>query len=140
MGSVALRILQAMIRYTGTGVFIWIILATCWMPSGCSVDPNKLAGTWQAVAFFENGKSVSTALDSVRLHLAKNAGYEFRSQGFYQEAGSYRIAASYLFLEDTTVVPKKERTVKVLFLSSDTLKIEMKQAGNRQVLFFKRQS
>ena len=140
MGSGALRILQAMIRYSGTGSFIWVLLATYWMQSGCTVDPNKLTGTWQAVAFYENGKTVSAPLDSVRLHLAVNAGYEFRSQGFYQESGSYRVAASYLFLEDTTVVPKKERTVKVLFLSSDTLKIEMKQSGNRQVLFFKRQS
>ncbi|MBK8969365.1 MAG: hypothetical protein IPM36_22400 [Lewinellaceae bacterium] len=79
-------------------------------------------------------------LDSVRLQLTENAGYVFKSQGFYQEAGSYRVAASYLFLEDTTVVPNKERTVKVLFLSSDTLKIEMKLSGNKQVLFLKRQS
>lgn len=127
-------------RITGTGVFIGVLLTTFWTQSGCAVDPNKLTGSWQAVAFFENGKTVSAPLDSVRLHLTENAGYEFKSQGFYQEAGSYRVAASYLFLEDTTVVPKKERTVKVLFLSSDTLKIEMKLSGNRQVLFFKRHS
>ncbi|MCB0534085.1 MAG: hypothetical protein H6574_05210 [Lewinellaceae bacterium] len=129
-----------MTRYTETGFFICFLLANCLMHPGCTVDPNKLTGTWQAVAFFENGKTVSAPLDSVRLYLTNNAGYAFKSQGYYQEAGSYRVAASYLFLEDTTVVPKKERTVKVLYLSSDTLKIEMKKSGNRQVLFFKRQS
>ncbi|MEZ4942572.1 MAG: hypothetical protein R3D58_16980 [Saprospiraceae bacterium] len=127
-------------RFTKTGVFAWIFLAVFWTQSGCSVDPHKLPGNWQAVAFFENGKTVAVPLDSVRLQLTENAGYVFKSQGFYQEAGSYRVAASYLFLEDTTVVPNKERTVKVLFLSSDTLKIEMKLSGNKQVLFLKRQS
>jgi hypothetical protein len=120
--------------------WIGILLIIGFLIGSCAVDADKLIGEWQAVAFFENGHSVQTELDSVSLHFTGTSFFEFRSQGFYREAGSYRVSASYLFLEDTTAKPKQERTVKILYLSADTLKIEMKQAKNKQVLFFKRKS
>jgi hypothetical protein len=106
--------------------------------TACSLDVKQLIGHWQAVAFFENGQSLAAPLDSVALTFAENGYYEFRSIGFYREAGPFRLDGKLLFLNDTTQKPAKERTLKVLFLSADTLKIQMQKAGQEQVLFFKK--
>lgn len=102
----------------------------------CSVQEKDLAGSWQATAFYENGQSVASKLDSVALWLTPQGGYAFRSQGFYREAGSYRVSAKYLFLTDTTQIPAKEHIVRILYISADTLKIRMSHDGKEQVLFF----
>jgi hypothetical protein len=105
----------------------------------CSVQEKDLTGSWQAAAFFENGQSVASNLDSVSLQITPEGGYEFRSQGFYREAGAYRLSAKYLFLTDTTQIPAKEHIVKILYISADTLKIRMSAGGKEQVLFFARE-
>lgn len=133
-----LRILPAMRNYSQ--LFLKIILGACPLIFACTIEPGELEGHWQAVAFYENGHDVKTELDSVRIHFAPDNNYEFRSQGFYQETGTYRISASYVFLSDTTVKPKQERIIKILYLSEDSLKIEMKANQQKQVLFFKRKS
>ncbi len=114
------------------------MLACCCSQIACTFDQNQLAGNWQAVAFYENGKTRNVPLDSVVISLDNQGGYQFRSQGFYQESGSYRISASYLFLTDTSVRPALQHTVKVLDVSDDSLKIEMSSADKTQVLFFAR--
>ncbi|MBK9338492.1 MAG: hypothetical protein IPM98_18940 [Lewinellaceae bacterium] len=78
---------------------------------------------------------MQTPLDSVSLRLTAEGGYEFRSLGYYREAGSYRVSGSHLFLTDTTRQPNKEHTVKVLHLSADSLKVLMADGKKRQVLF-----
>lgn len=106
---------------------------------GCALDIGKLAGAWQAVAFYENGQRVATNLDSVSLQLAAEGQYIFRSQGFYTECGPYRVSRQFLYMTDTTRQPAEERIVKVLYLSGDSLKIRMNAAGKEQVLFLARQ-
>lgn len=106
--------------------------------AACALDQHTLAGQWQAVAFYENGHTVHTALDSVALHLTPEGGYEFRSQGYYRESGNYRVSANYLFLTDDTATPPKEHVVKVLYLSADSLKLQMSNDKKEQVLFFAR--
>lgn len=118
----------AMLRY----LLIFICLFSC------SLHEKDVAGEWQAVAFFENGQSQAANLDSVSLRLSPEGGYEFRSQGFYREAGSYRVSVRYLFMTDTTQTPAKEHIVKVLYLSEDTLKVRMAHEDKEQVLFFAR--
>lgn len=78
-------------------------------------------------------------LDSVRLVFSPDGQYEFRSVGFYREQGPFRLSGSHLFLTDTTEKPAKEHVLRVLFLSSDTLKILMKKGDAEQVLFLKKQ-
>lgn len=105
----------------------------CW--AACELDKAHLAGDWQAVALYELGQSVNAELDSVRLSFQDEGMYEFRSIGFYREAGPFRSSGQYLFLTDTTVRPARDRTLRVLFLSEDTLKIRMQKGGNEQVVF-----
>lgn len=121
-------------------IFNCLILVVCLGMTACTLEQEKLIGQWQAVAFYENGKTLTVALDSVALHINENEGYEFRGQGKYQELGTYRLAANYLFLTDTSVRPVQEHTLKILFLSTDSLKIEMKKENKAQVLFFERRN
>ena len=101
----------------------------------CMLDKENLTGTWQAVAFYEGGHDVRTRLDSVSLLLRPDGGYAFNSQGQYRESGTYRTSAAFLFLTDTSTQPPLEHTLKVLYLSPDTLKIKMMRDTNEQVLF-----
>ena len=119
-------------------MFRYLILFTFICLVACALHENDVAGDWQAVAFYENGKSNPVKLDSVTLRLSPEGGYDFRSQGFYREAGSYRVSVRYLFLTDTTQTPAKDHIVKVLYLSADTLKIRMSHENKEQVLFFAR--
>ena len=104
----------------------------------CTIKQEDIAGRWQAAGFYENGRQVPAKLDSIALSFFADGGYEFRSQGFYRESGSYRLSVRYLFLTDTTVQPPAEHVLKVLYVSGDSLKIRMNQKGNEQVLFFSR--
>ena len=101
----------------------------------CTLDESDLSGDWRAVAFYENGASVQAPLDSVALALTPDGHYSFTSTGFYREEGHYRCSMRYLFLNDTTVQPARERMVQVLFVSQDTMKIKMGKDGKEQVLF-----
>jgi len=113
-------------------VFSVLVLACLW---GCSPDPALVPGTWKAAAFFEDHKRVKTPLDSVALVLSPEGGYSFSSIGYYRESGPYRLSGTYLHLTDTTDNPHREHTVKILHVSSDTLKLLMRSGEKRQVLF-----
>jgi|1048.fasta_scaffold01026_6 hypothetical protein len=108
--------------------------------SACTVDEQELGGTWQAVAFFENGKSVNLPLDSVQLKLLTSHVYQYRSIGLYAEAGYWESTVNYLLLTDTTSANKTQRLIKVVYQSSDSLKLKMEQDGKEQVLFFHKKS
>lgn len=104
----------------------------------CTVDQQKLVGSWQAVAYFEMSQTVNTPLHDVRLTFSATGDYSFNSIGLYEELGQYRVAGKYLFLLDTTVVLPKERAVKIHYLSNDSLKIGMEADGKRSAVFFGR--
>lgn len=118
-------------RYLLFGIFIFFA-------TGCAVDDKTLAGTWKAEAFYENGQTANLSIDSVTLMIGSDYRYEFRSQGFYKEAGTWKTAVNYLFFTDTTVQPAQERMLKVLYQSNDSLKLRMERNGAEQVLFLGR--
>lgn len=103
--------------------------------SACALDADRLTGRWRAVALYQAGQKVAAPLDSVRLIFHGMERFEFHSAGFYYETGPFRTSGKHLFLTDTTLHPAKEHTLKVLYLSDDTLKIQMKKEAAEQVLF-----
>jgi hypothetical protein len=104
----------------------------------CSIDQKILHGTWQAAAYFEMGKTVDTPLDAVRISFSPSGDYQFKSIGYYEEKGQYRVAGKYLFLLDTTTLAAKERAVKILHIAADSLKIGMEADGKKSTVFFAR--
>ncbi|HRI60821.1 MAG TPA: hypothetical protein PK228_13880 [Saprospiraceae bacterium] len=108
--------------------------------TACALDIDLLTGQWHAVAFYEKGQSLDAPLDSVALVFSGEGQYEFRSMGLYRERGPFRVSGTHLFLTDTTEKPAQEHVLNILFLSADTLKIQMKKGDSEQVLFLKKQS
>lgn len=108
--------------------------------SACAIDEQEIGGTWQAVAFFENGRSINIPLDSVQLKLSESRVYRYRSIGLYSEAGHWESTINYLLLTDTTSVNKTQRLIKVVYQSSDSLKLKMEQDGKEQILFFQKKT
>lgn len=115
-----------------------LLLIPVFLTEGCALDESSLAGDWRATAFYENGQTVNTKIDSVRLSIYPDHHYQFYSQGFYQEAGTWKSSINYLFFNDTTANPPKERMLKVLFQSADSIKLKMESNGAEQVLFLGR--
>ena len=105
----------------------------------CTIDQQKLPGKWQAVAYFEDGKTVQTPLDSVRITLSSSGEYTFNSIGYYSENGTYRVAGQHLMLQEKGGENNAEKSLKILFLSADSLKIGMQAEKKSQVVFFARQ-
>jgi hypothetical protein len=103
---------------------------------GCNLDEKELIGHWQASHFYESGQSVSVSLNDVYLDILENNRYFFKGAYQYTEAGHFSSSMHFLFLNDTTAKEPKEKILKVLYLSSDSLKIRMENAGKEQVLFF----
>jgi hypothetical protein len=120
-------------------VFAFAALASAVL-AGCSVDEAALRGEWAAEAFYKNGQTASLPHDSVRLGFLPNGLYYFTSVGHYREAGRYRTSMYYLFLTDTTTSPEQEHILKVLFLSTDTLKLRMERDGEEQQLVLLKKS
>lgn len=104
----------------------------------CELDTQQLTGRWRAIALYEGGQTVPAPLDSVSLQFSENGSYRFGTIGFYREEGPFRVAGKHLFLTDTTAKTPKERTLEVLFLSNDTLKLRMEKGGSEQVLFLEK--
>ena len=106
--------------------------------AACELDTKQLTGRWRAIALYEGGQTVSAPLDSVSLQFSENGNYRFGTIGFYREEGPFRVAGKNLFLTDTTEKTPKERTLEVLFLSNDTLKLRMEKGEKEQVLFLEK--
>lgn len=119
-----------------TMVRLFIFLLLLVNTTACSLDEQEICGSWQAVAFFEDGKSIEIPLDSVQLRLWSSNKYHFKSIGMYSEAGHWEPTANYLSLTDTTNPEATQKLIKVIYQSSDSLKVKMEHQGKEQVLFF----
>ena len=113
-------------------IFFSAIVLLC---QACNIEEAQLGGSWQALQFYENGQSSKVPLNEVKLTISPNNRYQFQSLGMYSEAGKWRCASNYLILKDTTANPPSERMLKVLYQSTDSLKIRMERNGVEQVLF-----
>jgi hypothetical protein len=105
------------------------------LSQACNIEEAQLNGSWQAVQFYENGQNAKVPLNEVKLTILPNNRYQFQSMGMYSEAGKWRCASNYLILKDTTANTPTERMLKVLYQSTDSLKIRMDRNGAEQVLF-----
>lgn len=115
--------------------FTWVAALWAFAFASCNLDEQSLRGTWQAAAFFEDGQTVAAPLQEVSLELLPTGRYAYRGPNKYSEAGRYECSMRYLLMLDTTVYPAAEKTLKVLYLSADSLKIKMAHEGREQVLF-----
>ncbi len=120
---------------------LYLFVLSCFL--SCAVDESLLIGRWRATGYFENGQSIPVPLDSVLLEFTNENRYQFQTIGQYHEAGTYRTDLKYLFLKDSTKegnASSKERLLRILYLSQDSLKLLMGADGKDLVLLLGRQN
>jgi len=105
---------------------------------GNGLDKTLLHGTWQAVSLTENGQPGTTDLSQTQFVFHPSGTYEYRSNINYQEQGTYFLDGKFLVSRDTlrTAIPK---SVKVEFLSADSLLFNMNSNGIPQLLGLRKQ-
>lgn len=108
--------------------------------AGCSgFSKSNLIGKWQAVTLIENDKQQVIDLSNVGLEFNKDGGYQYNGTLNYSESGYFDMNKDLLFTIDTMNNGSSEKTVQVLQLSSDSLKIKMQEASTiRIVHYFKK--
>jgi len=104
---------------------------------GSSLDKTLLHGTWQAVSLQENGQPGTTDLSETQFIFQPSGQYEYRSNINYKEQGTYYLDGKFLVSKDTLqeAMPK---SVKVEYLSADSLLFNMNSNGVPQLLGLKK--
>jgi len=104
---------------------------------GSGLDKTLLHGTWQAVSLEENGKPGTTDLSNTQFIFRPTGQYEYRSNINYKEQGTYYLDGKFLVSKDTlqSAMPK---SVKIEFLSADSLLFNMNSNGIPQLLGLKK--
>jgi len=104
---------------------------------GSSLDKTLLHGTWQAVSLVENDQPKETDLSQTQFIFQPSGQYEYRSNINYKEQGTYYLDGKFLVSRDTlqAAIPK---SVKVEYLSADSLLFNMNSNGIPQLLGLKK--
>ncbi len=110
-----------------------ILFAAC----DSAIDKTQLHGSWQAVSLTENGQPGSTDLSQTKFIFLPSGQYEYRSNSNYKEQGTYFIDGKSLVSKDTlnAGLPK---SVKIEFISADSLLFNMNSNGIPQLLGLKK--
>jgi len=114
-----------------------LFIIAAFFVAGCSgISKSNLIGKWQAVTLIENDKKAVIDLANVGLQFNKDGGYHYTSTLNYAESGYFDLKNDLLFTIDTLNNGSSEKTVQILQLSSDTLKIKMQEANNVRVVHY----
>jgi len=104
---------------------------------GSGVDKTLLHGTWQAVSLEENGASSELDLSQTQFIFRPTGQYEYQSNIKYKESGTYYLDGKFLVSKDT-LQEAIAKSVKIEFLSSDSLLFNMNSNGVPQLLGLKK--
>lgn len=124
--------LPSLLKYT----FCLLLLLNTYA-CGSGLDKTLLHGTWQAVSLVENGQPGKTDLSQTQFIFQPNGQYEYQSNINYKEQGSYYLDGKFLVSKDT-LQPAMPKSVKVEYLSADSLLFNMNSNGIPQLLGLKK--
>ena len=113
-----------------------IMLLLALLVLGCSagIDQEMLLGKWKAALLMDRTEKSGIDLSAVQFEFKANKTYSYQSNLKYKEAGRYSTLGKTLYSTDTTVVDQKEKAVKIIRLSADSLFLEMNNNGTPQLL------
>jgi len=117
--------------------FIGCLLILIGYACGSGVDKPLLYGKWQAVSLTENGNPAKTDLSETHFEFKSNGQYKYQSNINYKEEGTFYLDGKFLVSRDTLKesIPK---SVKVEYLSADSLLFNMNNGGIPQLLGLKK--
>jgi len=113
-----------------------LLMLSCFA-CGSGIDETLLHGTWQAVSLEENGQPGKADLSQTQFIFRPTGGYEYRSSINYKEIGTYYLDGKFLVSKDT-LQEGIAKSVKIEFLSSDSLLFNMNNGGIPQLLGLKK--
>ncbi len=117
--------------------FLCLLIMYSVYACGSGLDKTLLHGTWQAVSLVENGQPGKTDLSQTQFIFLPTGGYEYRSSINYKEQGTYFLDGKFLVSKDT-LQEAIAKSVKIEFLSSDSLLFNMNSNGVPQLLGLKK--
>ena len=95
---------------------------------------SDLHGHWTAISVLKKDEPLDINHSEVTLSFTQNNTYYFTSTLNYKEAGHYQLDGQKLLTTDTLQNPPASKTVLVEKLSSDTLRIKMKNQTDWMLL------
>jgi len=93
-----------------------------------------LLGRWSAVKVTQADKILVVELSEISLEFTEQGHYTFNSTLDYKEAGTFRFEGDKLITTDTTTHPDDTKIVLVEKLTSDTLRLRMKNETDWMML------
>jgi len=93
-----------------------------------------LLGHWTAVKVTQGGKILVVELSEITLNFNDKGNYTFTSTLDYKEAGTFKFEGDKLITTDTIVHPDETKIVLVEKLTSDTLRLRMKNETDWMML------
>ncbi|MEM1323137.1 MAG: hypothetical protein AAGG75_22925 [Bacteroidota bacterium] len=102
----------------------------------CEEALNKelLWGQWKGVELLENTEVADLDVSGVRFEFKKDGTYSYTGTLNHREAGRYYILGKVLYSTDTTMTAPKEKAVRIIRFTADSLFFEMNAAGTPQLL------
>ena len=112
-----------------------LIIAGTLFVSACGEDNEKLLyGQWNASQITEEGQTLNVDLSEIQFNFRPDGSYEFQSTLNYREAGSFNLDNNVLYTLDTVNLESVEKTVQLVYLSEDTLRLIMNSSGKTRML------
>ena len=110
-----------------------VLLAAC----QAQKTENQLAGTWTSTRVLENEIALPLNPGVIQFAFTADGHYDYQSTLNYQESGNYYVEGMILYATDTTHEASFQRTVKLEYLSTDSLVIQMQEDGKNRQIFLR---
>ena len=110
-----------------------LLTCICFIFSCNKLDNTLLHGKWKGVSMSEKGKKVDKGADKIEFNFFPNGTYSYEITG-HKEAGTFKTFEDKLYTTDTLNSSRIEKVVQVANLTTDSLFINMNNAGISQQL------
>jgi len=96
------------------------------------IDETLLHGKWKVASMIEKGEITDKGADQAVFNFMPNNSYTY-TISYYKEAGNFHTKDGKLYTTDTLNSDRIEKVVRVLNITSDSLILEMNNAGISQI-------
>ena len=92
------------------------------------IDETLLHGKWKVASMIEKGKIADKGAEQAAFNFLPNGTYTYEIS-YYKEAGNYETKDGKLYTTDTLNSDRIKKVVRVVNITSDSLVLEMNNAG-----------
>ena len=96
------------------------------------IDETLLHGKWKVTSIIEKGEPTDKGGDKAIFNFYPNGTYSYE-MSYYKEAGNFNTKDGILITTDTLNSDRLRKKVRVLNITTDSLVLEMNNAGIHQI-------